>query len=119
MLLLKRLLLPLACIGAVAASPAPATTAIADILAKPASFDNQHLSVSGTIEKLAEKTSRRGNDYTTFDLCDGTCVHVYSHGHPKIADGQAVTVHGTFFADKHMGTLEFKNELDADDGSLP
>src|SRR5947209_16711109 len=84
--------------------PAPTATAvapaqIAGVLANPTSFDGRHLSVSGTIAKLAEKTSRRGNDYTTFDLCDGTsCIHVYSYGHPKLTNGQTLTVTGTFFA---------------------
>jgi hypothetical protein len=106
-----------------AASPAPAPAAvtptkIVDILANPASFDGQHLSVAGTVGQLAEKTSRRGNDYTTFDLCDTTCIHVYSYGHPKLTNGQTLTVNGKFFADKHVGSLDFKNELDADEGSL-
>jgi cytochrome c-type biogenesis protein CcmE len=105
-----------------AASPAPALattpTKIADILANPTSFDGQHLSVAGTVAQLAAKTSRRGNDYTTFDLCDTTCIHVYSYGHPKLANGQALTVTGKFFADKHVGSADFKNELDADEDSL-
>ena len=105
----------------VATSPAPAAvapTAIADILANPANFDNKHLTVTGTIAKLAEKTSKRGNDYTTFDLCDTDCIHVYSYGHPKLAEGQKLTVNGTFFADKHVGSYDYKNELDADENSL-
>jgi hypothetical protein len=107
-----------------APAPAPAATPIAPsqiaaIVANPAAFDGQHLGVSGTVAKLAPKTSRRGNDYTTFDLCDGTsCIHVYSYGHPKLTNGQTVTVNGKFFADKHVGSLDFKNELDADEGSL-
>jgi hypothetical protein len=104
----------------VAASPAPSAspTRIADILAAPSSFDGQHLTVNGTVQQLSEKTSRRGNDYTTFDLCDASCIHAYSYGHPKIANGQTLTVSGKFFADKHVGTLDFKNEIDADEGSL-
>ena len=103
-----------------AASPTPSasSTHIADILASPSSFDGQHLTVNGTVQQLSAKTSRRGNDYTTFDLCDASCIHVYSYGHPKIANGQTLTVNGRFFADKKVGTLDFKNELDADEGSL-
>lgn len=104
-----------------AASPVPAITApaaIADILANPASFDGKHLAVTGTIANLAPKTSKRGNDYTTFDLCDTKCIRVYSYGHPKLSNGQKLTVNGTFAADKHVGSLDFKNELDADEGSL-
>jgi hypothetical protein len=95
-----------------------ALTLINDILANPASFDNKHIAVAGTVAQLAEKTSKRGNDYTTFDLCDTSCIHVYSYGHPKLANGQKLTVNGTFFADKHIGSLDFKNELDADENSL-
>ncbi len=106
-----------------AASPipvAPAPTAIADILANPAWFDGKHLTVNGTVAQLSEKTSKRGNDYSVFDLCAPatSCIHAYSHGHPKIANGQSLTVNGTFFAVKKVGMLEFKNELDADDNSL-
>ena len=101
-----------------APSPSPSPTRIADILAAPASFDGQHLTVNGTVQQLNERTSRRGNDYTTFDLCDASCVHVYSYGHPKIANGQTLTVNGKFFAVKHVGSVDFKNEIDADEGSL-
>lgn len=107
-----------------APAPVPAATAvapaqIAGILANPAAFDGQHLSVTGTVADLAEKTSRRGNAYTTFELCDGTaCIHVYSYGHPKLTNGQSLTVGGKFFAVKHVGSLDFKNELDADENSL-
>ena len=116
----RRLLLMGFALALLAASPAPSAspTRIADILAAPSSFDGQHLTVNGTVQQLSEKTSRRGNDYTTFDLCDVTCVHVYSYGHPKIANGQTLTVNGRFFADKKVGSLDFKNELDADEGSL-
>lgn len=104
--------------------PAPAATPIAPaqiagVLAHPLIFDGRHLSVSGTVANLSEKTSRRGNDYTTFDLCDGaSCIHVYSQGHPKLTNGQMLKVTGKFFADRHVGNLDFKNELDADEGSL-
>jgi len=108
------------CFVLLAASPGPSAspTRIADILAAPASFDGKHLTVNGNVQQLSAKTSRRGNAYTTFDLCDASCIHVYSYGHPKIANGQTLTVNGTFFADKHVGNADFKNELDADDGSL-
>ncbi|HET9392650.1 MAG TPA: hypothetical protein VFO29_03850 [Candidatus Rubrimentiphilum sp.] len=108
------------CFVLLAASPAPSAspTPIATILAAPASFDGQHVTVNGTIQQLSERTSRRGNDYTTFDLCDGSCVHVYSYGHPKLSNGQTLTVSGKFFADKHVGNADFKNEIDVDEGSL-
>lgn len=106
--------------AAAPSAAASAPTQVAAVLANPVSFDGQHLTISGTVAKLAEKTSKRGNDYSTFDLCDGTsCIHVYSYGHPKLTNGQALTVNGRFFADKHVGSLDFKNEIDADEGSLP
>jgi hypothetical protein len=116
----QRLFLTGFALALLAASPAPSSspTRIADILATPASFDGQHLTVNGTVQQLSERTSRRGNDYATFDLCDASCIHVYSYGHPKIANGQTLTVNGKFFAVKRVGSAEFKNEIDADEGSL-
>jgi hypothetical protein len=34
--------------------------------------------VSGTVQNVVAKTSRRGNDYETFDLCDNTCLKVFA-----------------------------------------
>jgi hypothetical protein len=43
-------------------------TTVQKILANRDSYDGQEVSVSGTVSKLKLKTSKGGNDYTTFSL---------------------------------------------------
>ena len=92
--------------------------AIAQILGSPATYDGQHVDVTGQVEHLAQKVSHKGNPYVTFSLCSSQCIHVFGFGSPNIRDGQTITVHGTFAAVKHASGYTFYNEIDADDGSL-
>jgi hypothetical protein len=48
------------------------------IVGKPTTYDGKHLTVSGTVQHVTAKTSRRGNEYETFDLCDNSCVKVFA-----------------------------------------
>jgi hypothetical protein len=91
---------------------------VSQILANPGAFDGQHLTVSGTAQYIRSKTSRRGNQYETFSLCEQACVNVFTWGHPKVSEGRPVTVNGTFESVKHVGRYTFRNEIDADEGSL-
>ena len=103
------------------ASPTVAaeTASPSAILANPSAFDRKHVSAPGVVERLEEKTSKAGNGYDTFQLCDPrACVHVFAWGHPQIQDGQHVTVRGTFSAVKHVGAYTFRNEIEADQGAL-
>jgi hypothetical protein len=45
-------------------------------------------------------------------------VNVFTWGHLQVAEGQKITVNGTFEAVKHGGRYTFHNEIDADEGSL-
>jgi hypothetical protein len=47
-----------------------------------------------------------------------TYVNVFTWGHPQVAEGQKLTVNGTFDAVKHVGHYTFRNEIDADKGSM-
>jgi hypothetical protein len=76
------------------------------------------VAVHGTAQFVRPKTSRKGNDYETFSLCEQVCVNVFTWGHPLVADGKRLTVSGTFAAVKHVGRYTFHNEIDADEGSL-
>jgi hypothetical protein len=102
------------------ASPAAmaAEATVSQLLANPTTYDSQHVTVSGTVRYVRPRTSRRGNDYETFSLCDQTCVNVFTWGHPNVAEGKEVTVNGTFEEVKHVGRYAFRNEIDADEGSL-
>jgi hypothetical protein len=59
-----------------------------EIVAKPASFDHQTVTLQGTATALKETTSRRGNDYTTFKLQGPNgcgAVDIFTWGHPTRA----------------------------------
>lgn len=102
-----------------AALPAATLAAtIGQIVGSPSSYDGSHVDVRGTVEHLEQKVSHKGNPYVTFSLCSGQCIHVFAFGTPRVSDGQAITVHGTYEAVKHVSGYTFYNEVDADDGSL-
>jgi hypothetical protein len=115
-LVYKTLLVAYIAIGSTFAHAAEATPS--QLLANPSKFDGQHVTVAGTAQYVRPKTSRRGNEYETFSLCEQTCVNVFTWGHPNIAQGKQLTVHGTFEAVKRVGRYTFRNEIDADEGSL-
>jgi hypothetical protein len=98
--------------------PAPAETTIAQILAKPSTYDGVHVTVSGTITKLDRKVSDKGNHYVTLWLCSDQCILVYGNGTPKITDGQTIKVFGTFSVVRHIGSYTFNNGIYADYDSL-
>jgi hypothetical protein len=91
---------------------------LAQILGSPSAYDGQHVEVKGTVERLEQKVSRKGNPYVTFSLCSSQCLHVFGFGSPNLSDGQTITVRGTFAAVKRANGYTFYNEIDADDGSL-
>ncbi|MGC2406219.1 MAG: hypothetical protein WA431_07405 [Candidatus Cybelea sp.] len=95
-----------------------AATTIGQILGSPSAYDGHHVDVSGTVEHLEQKVSHRCNPYVTFALCSAQCIHVFGFGSPSLSDRQAITVHGTYEAVKHVSGYTFYNEIDADDGSL-
>lgn len=106
-------------IPAVAVVPAAAADSIDAIAAAPATYDGNSVDVTGTAKNVRARTSKKGNDYTTFQVCQTQCLNVYSHGHPAVSDGATVRVQGSFVADKSMGSFDIKNEIDAnDDGGV-
>jgi hypothetical protein len=115
----KHFALSAALFGLLSALPAASSAAtVAQILGSPSTHDGQHVEVSGTVEHLEQKVSRKGNPYVTFSLCSGQCIHIFGFGSPSLSDGQTISVRGTFAAVKHVGAYTFYNEIDADDGSL-
>ena len=72
----------------------------------------------GAVRGVLAKASHRGNDYETFSLCEKSCVKVFAWGHPQIREGQRLEVKGTFQAVKRVGQYNFRNEIEADEGSL-
>jgi hypothetical protein len=49
---------------------------VSQILSNPTGFTGQHVTVSGTAQFVRARTSRRGNNYETFSLCEQACLNV-------------------------------------------
>ncbi|MDQ2991436.1 MAG: hypothetical protein M3R30_01275 [Candidatus Eremiobacteraeota bacterium] len=108
----------IAFVGACALLTAPvlAADSVDAIIANPSAFDGKSVQVHGTVADVRQKTSRKGNDYTLFDVCETKCVHIYAHGKVGVTNGAVVTVTGTFTALKHMGDFDITNQIQANDG---
>jgi len=88
---------------------------IQEILTNPDQYDGQEVIVQGNASKVKVKVSKKGNEYTTFSLIDGSgkSINVFIWGNPKIRDGQKVTVSGIFQKIKKVGKYTFYNEIEA------
>ena len=65
--------------------------------------------------KIKFRTSKGGNEYTTFSLIEssGESIRVFTWGHPKIKEGQKVKVTGTYRKVKKIRRYTFYNEIEA------
>ncbi len=90
-------------------------TTVQKILANKESYDGKEVSVSGTVSRLKLKTSKGGNDYTTFALMSesGGSLTIFVWGHSKFKQGQKVKVTGTYRKVKRVGRSTFYNEIEA------
>jgi hypothetical protein len=113
-----RVVLVAASIGVTALFGFTQTDRIDVLLAHPLQWDARHVRVTGTVTRLQERTALDGHDYDAFDLCNAACVRVFSGGRPRIAEGQTLTVQGTFSSAKRIGDFEFENDIETDEGSL-
>jgi hypothetical protein len=99
---------------ALAATVVALDTSPGEIFAHPDQFDQQTVTVRGSVTNLRQTTSQRGNHYYTFDLDDGRrSIRVFSFGHSPCRDGASTTVEGTFQRVKRMGPYTFYNQIDA------
>jgi len=70
--------------------------------------------IEGRFTNPIYRTSKAGNDYTTFYLSQGfDKIKVFSFGTIKMEEGSNVIVDGTYFLNKKTGEYEFGEELDA------
>lgn len=92
-----------------------AEVVIHSIAADPAKFDHQHVTLNGDVADLKEITSHAGNEYTTFQLEDGTgsALTTFIWGHPVLQNGEHVRVDGVFETEHHAGRYTFYNEVEA------
>jgi len=63
-----------------------------ELVRNPSALNGKHVQAEGVVKILT--TSTTGKPYMVFDLCDPACVTVFTHGHPKIQDGDKLAVHG-------------------------
>ncbi len=117
--MMTRFAIPALTFALLAALPAIAPAATIDqIVGSPTTYDGRHVDVKGTVEHLERKVSHHGNPYVTYSVCSSQCLPVISFGAEPSANGQIVTVHGTYESVKHVGDeYTFRNGIVADGGS--
>ncbi len=109
--------LSLISIAALAAFSFAASYLTVDAVIKDAKkHDKKDVLVRGRVDKFTEKTSKRGNKYTTFKLQgEKSTLNVFMQDHlakdPK--KGDIVEVNGVFRESKTVGTSVYKNEVEA------
>ena len=80
------------------------------VVAAASTYDNQDLTVSGTVKDVQQQQTRRGS-MTRYQLCDSQCVNVVDFSSTPPADGQSQTVTGHFRANISHGHMQATNVL--------
>ncbi len=96
-------------------APAGEKKTIQEILSNPVKYDGREVTIQGKATKIRPRTSKKGNDSTTFLLKDesGKGMNIYTRGHPLITEGQKVTVTGVYQKLKMVGRKTIRNEVEA------
>jgi len=79
------------------------------------SYDGKKVSVEGSVSNLKFKTSKGGNNYTTFLLVgeSGGRINVFIEGRLKLKPGQKVRVTGLYRKVKKVPRHTYYNEIEA------
>lgn len=79
------------------------------------SYDGKEVSVEGSVSNLKFKTSKGGNNYTTFVLVgeSGGRINVFIEGRLKLKPGQKVRVTGLYRKVKKVPRHTYYNEIEA------
>jgi hypothetical protein len=95
-------------------------TTVTEILASPDKYDGKVVMVEGKASSIKEKTSKKGNAYTTFKITQkGNTLSVFTFGELTIKNGDTVRVEGKYQKVKFVPPkLTFYNEIDASRGSV-
>jgi len=86
---------------------------IHDILRDPAEHNEQDVAVFGHVRELAF-----GPHHTTFKICEARCLNVLAWGHPRIAEGQALSVRGRFYMQREIDHHQVQNLIEVEHGAL-
>lgn len=97
------------------AAPAKAQTAVKihDVLHSPRVYNEQDVAVFGHVRELAA-----GPQYTTFKICGAHCLNVLAWGHPRISQGEALSVRGRFHMLKEIDHHKVHNLVEVEKGTL-
>ncbi len=97
------------------AAPAAAQTAVKihDVLRSPGLYNEHKVAVFGHVRELAA-----GPQYTTFKICGAHCLNVLAWGHPRISEGEALSVRGRFHMLREIDHHKVHNLIEVEDGTL-
>jgi hypothetical protein len=87
-------------------------TSIAQLESNRASYDGRFVTIRGTVRAHVQRTSRIGNPYSTFFLCDDRCVRIFTFGYPNIANGDTKIIFGRYSVVRRVGYARFYNEIE-------
>jgi hypothetical protein len=80
-------------IAALAATLAPSALA-----GTPATYDNQTVTVAGTVQDVRSHNTEALGQVTAFQLCDTKCINVFDKTNQSRTAGSSATVTGQFHA---------------------
>ncbi len=80
------------------------------VIAAASTYDNQDVTVTGTVKDVQQQQTRRGQ-MTRYQLCDSQCVNVVDFGATPPTDGQTQTVTGHFRAAISRGHMQATNVI--------
>ncbi len=87
---------------------------IKGILSNREYCNGKTVSVNGLAKNIKFRTSKKGSNYTTFDIFDNGNLNVFTWGRPDISEGKSITVQGKFYMEKKSGEYVFYDEIEAD-----
>jgi hypothetical protein len=112
-----RLCLLLVCVvaaWAIASSTEAFNTTAGAILSAPERYDNNVVTLGGSVTNLQQRVSQRGNPYYTFDLRDATGrIRIFSFGQAPCPEGHQAIVEGIYERVKRMEEYTFYDEVAA------
>ena len=75
------------------------------VIAAASTYDNQTITVSGTVKNITTQNMRRGT-LTRYQVCDSQCVNVVQFAGTAPTEGQTQTVTGRFRANVDRGRFQ-------------
>lgn len=106
-------------LSATAAYCAIAPAKVADVLNHKKDFDGKEICLTGPVEELDARVSRKGNHYFTFKMSEaGQTIKIFSQGDPSFKDGQQVTACGKYEIARTVGAQTFHDEVAASTGTI-